>query len=306
MFTQWGEYKHHALSFVDAPSGTIRRDQWTYWNFEGLPAPALVNWFPTFQTGTFTGQGQATWDVEATSQYVLYGGEFTRAGPYAQQGLARFAVSSIAPDAVGPDLNDTSFPINVVSPAAGQVRVTLPANYDRDDLTLTYQLLRDGSVVQTRTASSTFWDQPTVSFFDSGLTPGQSHSYRVRASDPDGNFRFSPTVPVVVSAVGAPTTYADRVIADDARIYWRLGESPGATTAVDAAGQDDATINSFTLGRPGAILGDVDTAARPISSSSRIVHRAERGDLVPHDQLAGRPPAGLRRRSDRHLGVQHR
>src|SRR5436305_386267 len=43
--------------------------------------------------------------------------------------------------------------------------------------------------------------------------------------------------------------------------YWRLGEATG-TAACDAAGGDNGTYSGgFTLGRPGAIASDANTAA---------------------------------------------
>ena len=44
--------------------------------------------------GTFTGQGQASWNVVGNNDYVAYGGEFPTAGGVPQQGLVRYAVKS--------------------------------------------------------------------------------------------------------------------------------------------------------------------------------------------------------------------
>ena len=272
--TQWGENMYHSMSLTDAVAGTLRRDNWSYHNLEGLPAPSVDSWFIKWQIGSFTGQSQATWSVDGNSQYLTYGGEFTRVDNMQQQGLVRFAVPSIAPNDEGPRLSEGSFPINVVSPAAGQVRVSFPANFDNDDLELTYQIQRNGTTVHTTTAESTFWDQTTVSFLDTGLTPGQSYQYRVRVNDADGNAAFSSFVPVVVSGTGPATPYANQVIADDARIYWRLGDAPGSATATDSAGVETGAVNAMTFGRPGAIVGDPDTAASPDSTSGRVVQPA--------------------------------
>jgi PKD repeat protein len=270
-YTQWGENMRHAMSLRDQVSGTVRRDGWGYYNWEGRPAPSVAAWSPQWQIGSFTGINQATWSVEGNDQYVLYGGEFPRVNGVNQQGLVRFAVRSIAPNNSGPLMSGSSFPIKVASPAAGQAQVSFPANVDRDDLTLTYQIQRDGSTVHTTTADSTFWDRPTVSFLDTGRTPGQNHTYRVRVVDGDGNSVLSDTENVTIRSSGAPTTYANRVIADGARLYWRLGDSSGSSQAQDAAAFQTGTVNNMTFGRPGAIIGDPNTAARPNSTSSRIV-----------------------------------
>ena len=268
---QWAHNQRHSMAWRDAAAGTIRRDQWSYYNWEGTPAPSLTSWFPNWATGTFTGEGQATWTVDGSADYVVYGGEFTAVNNVDQQGLVRFARRPLSPRNSGPQLGGSTFPIKVVSPAAGEVRVSFPANYDRDDGVLTYRFTRDGDTVHTTEAASTFYDRPTVSFHDRGLTPGQSYTYRVNVTDRDGNAAVSDPVPVTVAGSGAVSPYADLVVSDGPRIYWRLGDSPGSTTAQDSAALQNGTVNDFTFGRPGAIAGDPNTAASPNSANSRIV-----------------------------------
>ncbi len=269
--SSWAENQRHALSFKDAVAGTIRRDNWSYHNLEGLPAPSLTTWYPEWTTGTFTGQGQATWAVEGNGEYLSYGGEFPRVNALNQQGLVRFAVRSLAPNTSGPKLTGDTFAVKVVSPAAGQVSVSFPANWDRDDGVLSYDILRDGVTVQTLSSQGTYWDQPALSYLDSGLAPGQTHTYQVRARDPWGNGQLSNEHPVIVSSSGAPTIYANRVLKDGPALYWRLGDAPGASVAEDSAGADDGTVAAMTFGRPGAIIGDPDTAVTPTGTSSRVV-----------------------------------
>jgi PKD repeat protein len=269
--TQWRENTRHALSFRDAAAGQLRRDNASYWNFEGEPAPSQTSWAPEWQNGSYTGSRQATWSVSGNTQYVVYGGEFLSVNGVAQQGLTRFAVRAVAPNNIGPTINSSNFAIRVVSPSAGNVRVSFPANFDRDDHELTYELLRNNVVVQSQVVASTHWDRPTVSFFETDLTPGQSLNYRVRVTDSTGNSILTAQYPVTVASSGAPTRYADQVVADGARIYWRLGDAPGSTTALDTAALSNGTVNAFTFGRPGAIVGDPDTAAQPNGTSSWIV-----------------------------------
>jgi hypothetical protein len=267
----WCEYQRHTLSFTADAAGTLRRDNWSYHNLEGLPAPSPTTWFPEWTTGTFTGQGQATWAVEGNGQYLSYAGEFTRVNATNQQGIVRFAVRSIAPNDSAPRLTGNGFPVKVVSESAGQARVTFPANFDRDDGVLTYDILRNGVTVHTVSKLSTFYDQPAVSFLDTGLTAGQSYTYRVRARDPWGNSQLSNQYSVTVAASGPPTSYANRVLQDGPALYWRLGDTPGAGQAQDEAGVQTGLVSAMTFGRPGAIVGDPDTAVSPTGTSSRIV-----------------------------------
>jgi PKD repeat protein len=269
--TDWAEYQRHNLAFKDEVAGTVRRDQWSYHNLEGQPAPASTAWFPEWTPGTFTGQGQAAWAVDGNGEFLTYGGEFTRVNTLNQQGLVRFAVRSSAPNESGPRLTGDGFPVRATSTTAGQVRVTFPANFDRDDKVLDYDLVRNGVTIQTQSKASTYFDQPSVTFTDANVTPGESYTYRVRARDPWGNAQLSNQITVTVASAGAPTTYADRVLRDGAAFYWRLGDPSGTTQVTDEVGGTAATANAMTFGRPGAILGDPNTAASPSGTSSRVV-----------------------------------
>ena len=89
------------------------------------------------------------------------------------------------------------------------MRVTFPANFDRDDGVLTYDIQRNGVTIETLSAQSTYWDQPAVSYVDTAATPGQSYTYRVRARDPWGNSQLSNQYPITVASSGAATPYAE-------------------------------------------------------------------------------------------------
>jgi PKD repeat protein len=269
----WATNMRRTNSFTAQATGTIRREPWGYWNFEGYPAPSQVHWYPDWTAGTYTGQTQAAWTLAANGQYVVAGGEFPTVNGTAQQGLVRFAVRSIAPKTNGPRLSGGAgtFQVNVRSTAPGHARISFPANWDRDDRELNYRITRDGVTIKTIRAASTFWDQPIVGFTDTGLTPGQTYTYRVFATDDDGNSPGAATIntPVTIATSGDPSPYADVVMADGGRIHWRLGESPGASTARDELGMDNATVGSnVSFGASGALLNESDTAATFTSSST--------------------------------------
>jgi hypothetical protein len=146
------------------------------------PTPSLLNWFPTLNAGTFTGQLQAAWAVTGNRSYVALAGEFTTVNGQAQQGLTRFAVRSIAPDATGPASSSTLTP-SLTSTSAG-VKVTWTRTWDRDDANLTYTVLRDGDAIATITTRSVFWSLTSLSYTDPDALSG---TYRIRVSDPSGN-----------------------------------------------------------------------------------------------------------------------
>lgn len=188
------------VAFTKQPTRTITRNTvGNFFNFQGLPGPTLVKWLPDFNTGTFTGSNQGAWSVAGDSRYIVYGGEFTRVNFAGQQGLARFAVKSIAPNKDGPRVGGAAFTATAQA-GAGSVTVRWTANWDRDNERLTYRLYRSGTATPVReiTADSSWWTRPALSVVDSGLTGGTSYTYTVRALDPYGNFVNS--VPVTATA----------------------------------------------------------------------------------------------------------
>ncbi len=52
--------------------------------------------------------------------------------------------------------------------------------------------------VFTRTAASTPWNRPTLTYDDQGLTSGQTYLYRIKVTDPWGNTALSDNVSVTV------------------------------------------------------------------------------------------------------------
>ncbi|MGN6445468.1 PKD domain-containing protein [Amnibacterium sp.] len=271
--------KQHAMAFSKATAGTLAHDPYgaPYADFAGTPAPKVLTWYPDLAIGSFTGQYQAAWNITTSGGYVLLGGEFPSVNGSRQNGLARFAVSSIAPNRDGPQLSATNWSSgtnwkpNAVSLGAGTVRVTWPANWDRDNANLTYTVKRGSATVYTTTAESEgFWLRPTLGFTDTGLSPGSTATYTVTATDPFGNSATSAAVTATVAAGSGASAYANAVIADGASDYWRFGEASGPT-AYDWAGYSDLTAGTgVTFGAPGAIQGDTDTAATFSGDSSGL------------------------------------
>ena len=164
--------------------------------FAGRAAAESLHWLPTVAAGSFTGQNQAAWSVTGTRDYVLLGGEFPRVNGVAQQGLARFAVSAIAPDKQGPR---TPGPVPTVTPGTrGVVRVSWTATWDRDNRRLTYEVLRGSTVVGTLRVDTAWWNTPTLQVTDTAAAPGSTQGYRVRVKDAFGNTVTGAPVSVVV------------------------------------------------------------------------------------------------------------
>ncbi|MGC5224156.1 PKD domain-containing protein [Micromonospora sp. DT81.3] len=232
----------NATVYTAATKGTLTRSPYvggTYTNWSGYPAPAAVNWYPDWSTGSFTGQGQAGWTVTGNGAYVVVGGEFPAVNNQRFQGLVRFARSPSTGKRQGPRLSGATWTPTARSATAGTARVQIPANWDRDDLNLTYELWAQGGAapLATKSVKSTYWYTPTITFAADGIPAGSSRTYRVVARDGDGNAATSADVTVSVNGTST-SSYADVVLDDGATTYWRLGGASGLT---DQAGGVNAT-----------------------------------------------------------------
>ncbi|HEY3407818.1 MAG TPA: LamG-like jellyroll fold domain-containing protein, partial [Propionicimonas sp.] len=256
--------QHYGTAYTKATLGTLTADPYGYFNWAGTPSPYLLKWLPLLSNGTFTGQGQAGWNVTGNDNYVTIGGEFPTAGGAGQQGLVRYAVRTIAPNKIGPVFTQSKMNPGVLSFVRGQVKITWQANWDRDNENLTYKLVRDGvtaTPIYTVSQLSSEWKRPMMGYTDTGLVPGRQYRYRLFVTDPYGNQAASDTVYVTTSVDGTISPYAQGVLDDGAVSYWRFGETP-ASPVNDWAGFTSATANAgVTGGQAGAIIGDTNLAS---------------------------------------------
>jgi hypothetical protein len=270
---------HFVTAFSKAATGTLTADPHGYANWAGNPSPSLLKWVPRLETGTFTGQFQATWTVTGNNNYVVFGGEFPTAGGQPQQGLVRYATKAIAPNKIGPEVTQSKFNPTLTSNAQGTVHLSWRANWDRDNEQLTYQVIRNSDLIhpiyQTTTPSSE-WNRPIMTFTDTALVAGSTYRYRVFAHDPLGNETRSDTGTIVASTTGTLSPYASAVFGDHPNSYWRLGEPSGATVQ-DWAGVTNATAATGVLrGVSGAIPGDTNKASTFNGSSSGFAAQTAR------------------------------
>lgn len=227
---------YRALAVTKSVSGTVGKNGQTsaktYTNFEGRPAPALLNWFPNLSAGSYTGMSQGAWSVVGNGTYISIGGEFPRVNGAPQQGLVRMAVPASAPNRVGPSGGSDSLALAAIADRpSGSVTVSWDQLWDRDDLQLTYELRRNGVVIDKRTVSTPFWRRSRTSFVDLGAASGgpSTITYQLKVTDPHGNsvtaeLRLAtPSVsPSDGGARAVPTTGALKV-----------GPSEGASTDIE-------------------------------------------------------------------------
>jgi len=251
---------HNSVAFTASTEGTLWRSPRTgstYKDWSGQPAPAVVHWFPDWLTGTATGQGQAGWVMAGSGDYLVVGGEFPGLNNQTQQGIVRFARPNVSGADDGPRLSGSAWTPSVRSLAAGTARITIGGNWDRDDINLTYRITRSGQAtpVYTKSLTSYFWYQPSLTFSDTGLVPGSTYTYRVSATDADGNQALSSQVSVVASGSATPA-YVNKVLTDGAVTYLRLGDGDGgvsdllgANAGVKGTGVTQATAGATAGGR---------------------------------------------------------
>lgn len=246
----------NATAYTAAAKGTLTRSPYVnaiYADWSGYPAPAAVNWFPDWLTGTASGLGQAGFSMTGNGTYLVVGGEFIGVNNQGQQGLVRFSNRPSTGAKQGPRVSGAAWQPAATSVASGTVRVVIPSNWDRDDRDLTYSLMEGTNVVATQKGSSTFWNTPGLRFSVKGLAPGSAHTYRVVATDGDGNSATSATTTVTVTDA-APSAYANAVLDDGATLFWRLGGDSGG---VDLAGANNAVFGEgITAAADDALIGE--------------------------------------------------
>jgi hypothetical protein len=252
-FLYKGSHAHDCSSvgsFPQVPTGGAR-----HLLVEKLSDGSLGPWYPNTSGNPL---GPRAFATDGTQLFV--GGDFLTVNNKAQQGLTRFGGP--------PDLTKPRQPKapTAISTTSGQVRLSWQAVTDDDDETLVYRVFRDGSATPLFTSAptrSTFWILPSLSFTDTTVAPGSTHTYKVDAKEANGTNTSakSAATSVTVAGGGVTPSYRDTVIGDSPSQYLRLGEASG-TAAADASGNGRTGLyqGTVTFGQAGAIAGDANTA----------------------------------------------
>ncbi len=125
------------------------------------------------------------------------------------------AMTVFLPGVSDPDLVPPSAPgtPTATSTVSGQATVVWPAATDDRATTLTYSVFRDAGSTPIGTVSG--GTTGTVSFTDTGLTPGSVHTWRVQASDgPNTGPTSASSAPVTIAGGGGPTVLAQTSFAN--------------------------------------------------------------------------------------------
>lgn len=216
-------YQHALALTTKWPKNTYNKGGY----FSRYRAPKLYGWNPKFTNGDYTGQLQATWTVETSGDYVVYGGEFPTVAGVKQQGLARFAKGNIAPKKSGPR---GTLAIAKPTKKGNTYTFSTTALYDDDNPELTYELVRNGEVVASKNVTSFRWVMPKVTLVDKDATNARV-KYMLVVRDADGNAVKSSSIYVGSGAVDDQPPageYDEEVLADKPESFWRLEEKDGA------------------------------------------------------------------------------
>ncbi|MEV3999541.1 LamG-like jellyroll fold domain-containing protein [Streptomyces halstedii] len=220
---------------------------------QSVDDPKLLPWFPDTNDGIGEPVGprvMAQTD-KGGHHYLWVGGEFTTVNGVRQQGLTRFADG---PDTGAPWVPNVS--LSTLTP--GRIDVNWQTSFDTDDGVLTYRIYKDGAStpVHTTTGYSVFWDRPQLRWTDTDVAAGETHSYRITASDGTNTSAKSPAQSATVSATAE--RYPARVLSDGASQYWRYDEGT-STFAADATGKlNNGFLRNAPAYRqtPAAVAGD--------------------------------------------------
>ncbi|MGY3679063.1 hypothetical protein ACVWXU_002686 [Streptomyces sp. TE33382] len=178
---------------------------------QSVDDPKLLPWFPDTNDGIGEPVGPRTMSQTDSGgrHYLWVGGEFTTVNGSPQQGLTRFADG---PDTGAPWVPNVS--LSTVTP--GRITVNWQTSFDTDDGELTYRIYKDGAStpVHTTTGYSLFWDRPQLTWADTDVAVGETHSYRITASDGTNTSAKSAAQSATVAA--ATERYPARVLADGA------------------------------------------------------------------------------------------
>jgi hypothetical protein len=227
-------------------------------SFDGRPSRdpdgSVASWNWDFGDGT---QGTS---AQASHTYTAAGRYFPKLTVSDNAGATDTFVTEV--------LIEPATPPTATTGAAGAITAsgaTLSATVNPRNQATTFhfdygQSTAYGSATTDQPVSPTDDSTHAVTAAVTGLVGGRTYHYRVVATSATGTTTGADST--FTTAPPPPSAYRDAVLATPGLVsYWRLGERAGAV-AVDEKGTNAGTYSgAFTLGNPGALTGDPDTAA---------------------------------------------
>jgi len=149
----------------------------------------------------------------------------------------------------------TAQPSSLFALAGATVKFSVTAT---GGLPLSYQWKFNNQTITNATSSSL-----TLS----NVTAANVGSYTVVVTNSGGTATSSAATLTIPAK--SPKSYVDLVKGDAPVAYWRLGESSGEIAKDEIGANDGVYLNDVTLGVPGAIPNDTNTAARFATAQSQ-------------------------------------
>jgi Concanavalin A-like lectin/glucanases superfamily/Domain of unknown function (DUF5122) beta-propeller len=251
-----GSHAHDCSSDPNGFPQIVKKGDTRHLLAQNLSDGTLGNWWPNTNGKPLGPQAMAT---DGTRLFL--GGDFTTVDTKPQQGFAVFGQDPA--NFFRPKKPGTPEASSVVS---GKVVVSGLSNFDTDDGTLSFLIYRDWTNNSTPPIGSVQlqvrpWNTPTLTFVDTGVSPGSQHTYRIRSTDGVNLSPITPASNQVTVSSAAPQSYKNTVTGDSPYLYWRLADTSGSTVA-DTSGHNRTGTYSGTVtkGQSGALASDSDKA----------------------------------------------
>lgn len=295
---QFDETNPHVNQYAEAYTadarGTLSKTPaWGYTSWAGNPAPSAYQWAPDWAVGTTSGLGQAGLSITGAGDMISIGGEFRSVNNAQFQGLVRFSTAPPKGAKDGPRLSGAKWAPTAGEPTpSGHAQVSVETNWDRDDLTLTYELHRAGTAdaVARKTVDGTWWRRTTVTLEDPSAAPGTRQDYTVIARDSAGNAAVSASVSAMT---GVPVYFSAHQVVPG-NDFVKSTVPPGSTAIGDATfltPNGDLSYNDAVMAR-GVTSASFDFAAadgrRITYMASGVAHQSGYG----WDKVLPAVPAG--------------